>query len=131
MVDLSSVSALGASLRHLLATVLEMAQVRLELLSTDWEMEKLRILDAVLWSAAALLALTLGVVMLCGLLLLLLWDSYRFVAIGAMGVVLLSMGALFLWQARRSMRSLQGFMAATVAELKRDQTELRGKRPHV
>ena len=54
----ASRAGLFESLRQLLRTALEMAQVRLELLVSDLEIEKLRLVDAVL---RALLGLLLAV----------------------------------------------------------------------
>lgn len=48
------------SLQRLLGTLLEIAQVRLDLLSAALEREKLRIFDGLLWGAVALLFIGLG-----------------------------------------------------------------------
>ena len=48
-------SGLLSSLRQLLATVLELAQVRLSLLGTELELEKRHLFSALLWAVLALL----------------------------------------------------------------------------
>ena len=50
---------LFASLSRLLATVLHMAQVRLQLLGTEVELEKRRLFDGLLWAGIAIVVLVL------------------------------------------------------------------------
>lgn len=123
-------TGLFASLRRLLATVLELAQVRLELLSTEFELGKRRFFDALLWGAVALLALGVGIVLLCGFVVLLFWDGYRLAAVGVMAVLFLTAGALMLQTARRCMQSPTGTFDTSLAELQRDREQLEPSSPH-
>jgi uncharacterized membrane protein YqjE len=59
-----------ASLRQLLGTLLEIAQVRLELISTEIELEKRRWFDALWLAALAFVCLALGLVLFCMTLVL-------------------------------------------------------------
>jgi uncharacterized membrane protein YqjE len=113
-------SGLLASLRQLLGTLLEIAQVRLELISTELEAEKRRWL-ATLWMAAlALVCMALGLVLLCGTLLLLFWEGYRLAVCASLTVVFFGGGAFFLAQAHRRLHQPGGIFHASVAELRRD-----------
>ena len=76
----SASGGLLASLRQLLFTLLETAQVRLELLGTELEAEKRRVLDALVFAAVALVCLALGLVLLCGTVVLMFPDDWRFAA---------------------------------------------------
>lgn len=109
-----------ASLRQLLGTLLEIAQVRLELISTELELEKRRWFDALWLAALAFVCIALGLVLLCGTLLLLFWEGYRLAAAAALTVLLLGGGALLLAQARRRLRQAGGMFSASVRELRRD-----------
>lgn len=113
-----------ASLRRLLATALDIAQVRLELLSTEIELEKRRLFDGLLWGALALLVGGLGLVMLCGFVILLFWDSYRLPAVGVLAVVFLAGGAILVQKARQRLRAPDGMLATNIDELKRDREAL-------
>ena len=117
-------SGLFVSLRRLLATVHEMAQVRLELLGTEVELEKRRLFDGLLWSAVALLVLGVGLVLLCGFVILLFWEGYRLAAVGVMALLFLAGGALLMREMRQRLRNPTGMFNASVAELKRDRAEL-------
>ncbi len=122
-------SGLFASLSRLLATLLQMAQVRLQLLGTEVELEKRRLFDGLLWAGIAIVVLALGLVLLCGFVVLLFWDGYRLAAVGAMALLFLLGGGLMLNHARTRLRnrsSSKGMFDASLAELKRDQTDLQG-----
>ena len=107
---------LMASLRQLLGTLLEIAQVRLELISTELELEKRRWFDALWLAALAFVCIALGLVLLCGTLLL----GYRLAAAAALTVLFLGGGALLLAQARQRLRQAGGMFSASVRELRRD-----------
>ena len=58
-----------------------------------------------LWLAAlALVCIALGLVLLCGTVLLLFWEGYRLAACAGLAVVFLGGGALLLAQARQGLR---------------------------
>jgi len=115
---------LFASLRQLVSTLLDIAQVRLELLGTEIEVEKRRIFDGLLWAGVALLLLGLGLVLLCGFVVLLLWDGYRLAAVATLALLFLGGGALSMQQAKQRLRSPQGVFNTSLTELQRDQSAL-------
>lgn len=113
-----------ASVRQLLATGVETLRVRLALLSTEIEQEKLRLFDAVLRAGLALLLLGLGALLLCGFIVLLFWDGYRLAALGVLALLFLGTGAWLLRQARTRLCASGGPFASSVAELERDRAGL-------
>ena len=121
----ASRAGLFDSLRRLLRTSLELAEVRLELLVSDLEFEKLRFVEAALRALLGLMLLGLGMVLVAGFVLLLLWDSHRLAALGALALLCLGGGAGLLLAAKRRLQQGQGMLAATRAELQRDQAGLR------
>lgn len=123
-------SGLFASLSLLLGTVLEIAQVRLDLVGTEVELEKRRIFDGLLWGAVALLVLGIGLVLLCGFIVLLFWDGYRLPAVGAMALLFLFSSAALIREARRRLRRANGMFAASLAELERDRAGLQSPQRH-
>jgi uncharacterized membrane protein YqjE len=124
----TSRAGLFDSLRQLLRTALELVQVRLELLVSDLEIEKLRLVDVALRALLGLTLLGLGLVMLIGFVLLLFWDSYRLPALGVLTLLCLGGGVLLLQAAKRRLHPAEGMFAATRAELERDQAALQGSR---
>jgi uncharacterized membrane protein YqjE len=121
----ASRAGLFESLRRLLHTALDLAQVRLELLVSDLEIEKLRLVEVALRALFGLLLLGLGLLLLIGFLLMLLWDGYRLPALGVLTVLCLGGGALLLQAAKRRLQQGDAMFAATRTELKRDQAALR------
>lgn len=119
-----------SSLRRLLVTTVDIAQIRLELLSTEIELEKRRIFDGLLWGAFALLVVGVGLVMLCGFIILLLWDGYRLAAVGALAVLFLTGGVILIIKARQRLYKPEGMLAATIEELKRDHDALTATTRH-
>jgi uncharacterized membrane protein YqjE len=113
------------SLRQLLHTALSLAQLRLELLVTDLEIERLRLIDVALRALLGVMLLGLSLLLLIGFLLMLLWDGYRLPALGVL-TLLCALGGLGLLQAgKRRLREGEPMFAATRAEFERDQAALR------
>jgi uncharacterized membrane protein YqjE len=121
---------LFASIRRLSATVLELAQVRIDLLSTELELEKRRIFDGLLWGAFAVVVLGVGLVLACGFVMLLFWDTHRLVTAGVLASAFLGSGILLAVMARRRLRSLDGMFRLSLNELEQDITELRSTNNH-
>lgn len=112
-----------SKLRQLLATLLEIAQVRLALLGTELEQEKRRVFSALVLVALALVCLGLTLVMLSVLVLLIFWDSYRVPAACALTVLFGSGGAYLLVRAKRTLSAPSGLFAQSLAELQRDRAK--------
>ena len=117
-------SGLFVSLRRMLATVLEIAQVRFDLLCTEIELEKQRLFYGLVWAALSLLVFGLGLVMLCGFVVLLFWEGYRLAALGTMALIFLASGILLLHKAKLKFCNPSGIFSESMAELERDKTGL-------
>lgn len=117
-------SGLLGSLQRLTDTVLEIGQVRLELLGTEIEEQKLRVLAALLWAVLGFALLTVGLAVLAAAVLAAFWDSARGAAFAVLLLVYLGVGALALWRARCSLRTPTGTFAASAAELAGDRAAL-------
>jgi len=125
----ASRAGLFDSLRRLLGTALSLAQVRLELLITDLQLEKQRLVEALLRALLGVVLLGLGLVLLIGFLLMLLWDGYRLPALGVLTVLFLGAGLWLLRAARQRLDSGEAMFAATTAELSRDRAALGARDP--
>jgi len=129
MSDPARGAGLFASLQRLLATTVEMAQVRLELLGTEVEFEKRRIFDGVLWGGLGLLLLLVGLVLLCGFTVLLFSEGYRLAAIGVMALLFLGGGGLMLRESRRRLQNPKSMFQASTQEMTKDRVGLMGSTP--
>ena len=118
-------AGLFESLRQLLHTALSLLQLRLELLASDLEIEKLRLVEVTLRALLGIMLLGLSLLLLIGFLLMLLWDGYRLPALGVLMLLCLGSGLGLLHAAKRRLRHGEGMFAATRAEFERDQAALR------
>jgi uncharacterized membrane protein YqjE len=115
------------SLRRLLGTAVDIAQVRLELFGTELEQEKLRLFDALLRAAIGLVLVALALVLAIGFVVLLFQEGYR---LPAVGVLTLAFGGGGWWLLQRAREELKagdgGPFALSLGELRRDLEALRG-----
>lgn len=112
------------SLRTLLATLIALARTRLELLSTELEDEKLRVLQLVVWGCAAAFFLALGVVMLTVFVLIVFWDVNRVLTAFLLAAGYLAVGIALGVHVRNRAREKSRLFAASLAELSKDHDQL-------
>lgn len=124
MSDSPRARGLFSSLRNLFATSVATARTRLELLSTELEEERARVLGLLVWGGAALILLAAGTVFTAVFLTVLLWDSHRLLALGVFSAVFLGAGAVALASALRLANGGSRLFAASLAELSQDQAAL-------
>lgn len=116
---------LSASLKTLAGTVLELLQLRLELLSVEAQEEVQRLGGLLVFGAVAVTFVSLGLGFLSILITVALWESHRLLALSVFATLFLTLGGVFAWMARE--RALAGtrFFASSAEELKRDRESLR------
>jgi uncharacterized membrane protein YqjE len=120
----ASRAGLFDSLRQLLATALAMAQVRLELLVADLELEKMRLVDVALRALLGLMLLGLGLVLLAAFVLMIVGEAYRLHALGVLTLLCMGGGLLLLQAAKRRLHDDGGMLAATRSEVEQDHAAL-------
>jgi uncharacterized membrane protein YqjE len=130
MPDLNPTGGLFSQLQGSLRAVTELLRVRLALVGTELELEKQRIGQGLLWGVAALLSLTVAAVLMCGFVILLLWDGYRLAAVGVLAVFFLSVGMRLLQSAQHRLSAESNLFSASLAELERDGAALSDAPPH-
>jgi uncharacterized membrane protein YqjE len=119
------VSGLINSVRNAAATLVAIAQTRLEIISTELQEEIGRAAILLLWAFVALLAAGIGLFLGALVLIFAFWDTHRLlVSLLVMGFfVLLSGTAVLVLRAKLATRS--PLFGATIAELSRDHEHLR------
>lgn len=125
---MSGPQRLSSSLRGLASTVLELVQIRLELLSIEAQEEVLRVGALLVYGAIAVAFLSLGVVLLALLITVALWDTHRLLALGVFTGLFLVTGGVAAWLARERVRSGTYLFSASVEELRQDREGLRAAR---
>ena len=112
------------SLRNLAATLVALLQNRLELLVTDLEEERVRLLQLLFWAAGALFFFALGVLMITMLIVLLLWDSHRIVGVAILAAVFLAIGVGLAIGVRNRMHVRPRLFSSSLDELAKDKDRL-------
>jgi uncharacterized membrane protein YqjE len=115
---------LMVSLKRLLATLLELAHVRLQLVLNELDQQKLRLFDALLIAAASLVALALGLVLLVAFLVSLFPEPQRPIVLGVLMLLFIGASAGGLLAARAQLRAAGRSLEASLAELRRDAADL-------
>jgi uncharacterized membrane protein YqjE len=114
------------SARRVLAAVLEIAHTRLQLASTEIEEERLRLTELMVWAALALFSLFVGVVVTALLVVVLVWDGHRELALALLSAGFLGIAAGAAFKCASKARAKPPLLAATLAELRRDREALSG-----
>ena len=114
---LASVRRLGASLAAALHT-------RIELLSKEFERERVRITRLLIFGVAALFFGSLGAIALTIFIIVLFWDTHRVLAAGCVTALYFAIAiGIGVFAKREIARSTKPF-ASTIAQLKKDREEL-------
>ena len=117
------------SARQVLASLIEIGQTRLQLASTELEEERLRVAELLLYAAAALFLLGIGLVFAAMLLVLLYWNSQRELVLGGVTAGLRGAGVGLAMAWRRKAGHKPKLLAATIDELQRDRDALQAVMP--
>lgn len=115
---------LGASLQGLMATVLAIFHTRLELLVTEVEEEKRRLLATVAWGAVGVLVGCFTLAFAAVFITVLFWDSHRLLVVGLMTLTFGLISAWAMHRVKTLLRESGQMLAATLAELDADRQAL-------
>jgi len=126
--DSGPVSGLFKSIANLVATVVAIAQTRLELLTTDLKEEMHHVAGILVWTLIALLAALIGLFLGALAVIFVFWDTHRMLA-----AVLVTAGFFVIAVAagvvlRIKIRTKPRMLDATLSELAKDREHLAGRR---
>ena len=117
---------LFSALKNLLATLLSIGKTRAELLVTEIEEEKLRLMS--LWAKAigAAFLLAMGLIMLVSCLAMAFWE-YRVWVFGLCAALFMGVGLLLVGSLRRQAQQPSKLFQGSLSELQADLATLQGK----
>jgi uncharacterized membrane protein YqjE len=116
------------ALRNTAATLVATARTRVELAGNELEVERLRLVNALILGISALFCIGVAVLLLVGLVLALHWES-RVVLLASFSLGFLVVGVVLYAAMKRANGRRQAF-AATIAELEEDLRQLRAATGH-
>ncbi len=117
-------TGLLASLQRLLATLLEIAQTRVAIVATEYEEERERIRELVVFGFLALFFASLGIVLLTLFVVMLFWETHRLYVMGGFALLYLGLGVATVVSLRRRLKSRPRLFATTLAEFAKDRDQL-------
>ncbi|NOT14635.1 MAG: phage holin family protein [Methylotenera sp.] len=129
MAELSNNNGEGllVSLKKLTATLIAIVHTRIELLSTDLEEGRERLISLLAMIFVALFCLCFGMVLLAILVVVLFWDTHRLLALGTLTALFLLIGSVLGFMALRALKDMPRMFEASLAELVKDHQALDGK----
>lgn len=121
------VRQLIASVSGLMATALDIGRTRLELLTVELREEVHRTAEQLVLGLAAVLAAAAGVLFAGLAIIFAFWDTHRILAAVLVTMGFFAVAAITGLLLRSRLRSRPRFLQATLAELGRDEGQLRGR----
>ncbi|MGZ8262288.1 MAG: phage holin family protein [Methylotenera sp.] len=115
---------LFASLKNLATTLVAIVHTRLDLLSTDLEEGRQRLVSLMVLTFVSLFCIFIGVVLLAILIAVVFWDSHRLLALSALSGTFLIAGAILGGLAIRTLKTMPRMFEASLAELSKDHQQL-------
>ncbi len=112
---------------HLLKSLLELAQNRLELVAVELEEEKYRVVEAVFWTAIVSGLVLLALAMLTVTVIVLLWDSYRLVALVGFFILYAAAAGFGIATLKRRIRQTRPPFSESLNQFKKDREWLQGQ----
>ena len=117
---------LFASLRRMLATLIELVHVRLDLVGVELQMEVQRATSVLLWAFAAIVLGTVALVLLAVTVLIAFWETHRLLAAAGITAVFALTSLAIALSVRHRLRTWPHMFGSTLNELKNDAATLRG-----
>jgi uncharacterized membrane protein YqjE len=121
-------SGLLASLPRLLDTLIELAQTRIAIVSTEIEEERERLRELVLYGIWSLFLMGMGLMLGTLFIIVVFWEEYRVHVLGVTAGLYLVAGVIATVQLRRCLRNRPRMFSSTLRELEKDRAEL-GPKP--
>ncbi|HEX6998818.1 MAG TPA: phage holin family protein [Gammaproteobacteria bacterium] len=112
------------SVGRLLATLVAIAQTRVELLTTELQAEMHSVAQIMLWTLVALLAAAMGLFLTALGIVFVFWDTHRLAAAAGVTAAFFAIAVAALLVLRTKVRSRPPLLGATLAELARDREQL-------
>lgn len=117
-------AGLLASLQRLLATSIEILQTRVAIVATEFEEERERIRELVVFGFLALLFVSLGLLLVTLFVAMLLWENHLVYVLGGCALLYLGLGLVIGVVLRRRLKARPRLFATTLAELAKDRDQL-------
>lgn len=117
-------AASTSSVRSAVRTLLAFAETRARLAANEVEEQALRLLEILVWGAAAVLFFCIALVFVSLFIVLVFWDSNRLLAAGLVAGFFVTGATVSMLMVRAGLAARPRFLAATLAELQKDRAQV-------
>ena len=114
-----------ASLQQLLSSLLGILQTRVEIIATEYEEERIRLRELVVFGVLTLFFFSIGLTLVTIFIIAFYWDTHRLEVLGFVSVLYLVLSAVTGICLYRRLKSRPRIFATTVSELAKDREKLR------
>jgi len=122
--DASRSPGLLTSLQRLMATLLDILQTRVEIVATEFEEERVRLRELVMFGVLTLFFVIVGLTLVTLFVVSLYWDTHRLQVLGGVAMSYLGLGGLTGIVLYRRLKCRPRLFATTVSELEKDRDQL-------
>ena len=110
-----------------MATLLEILQTRVEIVANEFEEERVRLRELVVFGFLALFFVSVGLTLLTLFVVTLYWDTNRLAVLGWVALLYLGLGGLAAILLYRRLKSRSRLFATTLSELSKDRDQLNSR----
>jgi len=107
-----------------MATLLEILQTRVEIVATEFEEERVRLRELVVFGILTLFFVGVGLTLLTLFVVVLYWDSHRVAVLGGVAFLYLGLGGITGIVLYRRLKSRPRLFSTTLSELAKDRDQL-------
>lgn len=113
-----------SSFQRLITTLLEILQTRIEIVVTEFEEERVRLRELVVFGVLTLFFVIIGLTMVTLFVVSLYWDTNRLAVLGGIAILYMVLGGLTGTLLYRRLKSRPRLFAATLSEIEKDKDQL-------
>lgn len=117
-------TGLLSSVKRLITTLLEILQTRVDIIATEFEEERIRLRELVVFGFLTLFFVSVGLTLITLFIVSLYWDTHRLQVLGGVALLYLGLGGVTGICLYRRLKSRPRLFAATVSELEKDREKL-------
>ncbi|MEK7758792.1 MAG: phage holin family protein [Pseudomonadota bacterium] len=122
--DAAHSPGLLTSLQRLMATLLELLQTRVEIVATEFEEERVRLRELVVFGILTLFFVSVGLTLATLFVVALYWDTHRLAVLGGVALLYLGLGGFTGICLYRRLKSRPRLFSTTLSELEKDRDQL-------
>jgi uncharacterized membrane protein YqjE len=120
-----SAEGLLGSLKSMTALAVAIAHNRLNLLSTDLEVAREKMVSVLIMVLVALFCICFGALLLALFVVVIFWDTHRLIALGGVTGLFVLIGLVCLLRVIKALKAMPATFEASLAELAKDYKQLK------